>query len=97
MIALLYSLTHSKNRYETFKHNVMIMFGFALLYYFSYHLSKYLQYDVNPEEGEFVRCLHFSLITQSGIGYGMPFKNPISFYINLIHILYIFILTLGMV
>lgn len=96
MFAILYSLTHSKNRYETFKHNILIMIVFACLYYGSYHLAKYLQYDLNPDEGEIIKCIHFSLVTQSGIGYGIPFKNPISFYVNLIHIMYIFVLTLGM-
>lgn len=97
MFALLYSLTHSKNKFQTFKRNMFIMFVFSILYYISYHIAKYFKYDVDPDEDDYVKCLHFSLITQSGIGYGMPFKNPITFYINLFHIMYIFVLTLGMV
>jgi len=99
MFNILVQWTQTKNKVYILKRNLTVMFMFSVLYYFSHHMSKQLKYDIIEEEFNFLKCLHFSLITQAGIGYGYVYntKNPIQFYINLLHVCVVFILTMGLV
>ena len=99
MFNILVQLTQTKNKVDILRRNFTVMIVFSVLYYLSHYISKYLEYDIIEEEFNIFKCLHFSLITQAGIGYGYVYdtKNPVQFYVNLLHVCVVFILTMGLV
>lgn len=97
MFALVYSMVHEPDKMKILRRNTFIMVFFAILYYVSMYLAKHLSYDVNEDEFSIIKCFHFAMYTQAGIGYGYPFGNTITFYVNLLHVICVFFLTMGLV
>lgn len=107
MFALILSLINDKNKVRVLRRNVYVMMCFSILYYLTFYASKYLQnnmklstlnVDIDDSEFNIWRCLRFSILSQSGIGYGYPYgKNSLHFLVNFVHVVVIFILTMGLV
>ena len=83
--------------------NILSAFVFGVLYYFVQFVedNAFFEPGVGMKPGEkqkqihsLLRCLHFSLVSQTTIGYGgfVPF-GPIASIINAVHMISIFVAT----
>lgn len=88
-------LKHKK--FAFFRNQVLIVLLFAILYYVNEKLfeKQSLKKDTNnSDEITFYDCIHFSLVTQTTIGYGNYGSiKPNSQYINLLQMFSVLGLT----
>lgn len=87
----------SKNRLSTFiVLNIYTIILFSFVYYFHYLLNNdaYVTTTVSSNEMKYFDFLHFSLVTQSTVGYGdIIVKNNIAKLLNSIQLISIMLLV----
>ena len=97
MLSLIRAFILSKDKDLIIKRNIFFLFAFTVLYYFSLVIAKKLNMEVNEDYFNWIDCFYFSLITQTGVGYIMPYTNSVSYAVNMVHIILIFLMGIGII
>jgi hypothetical protein len=86
-----------KNNKKHVIHQISILFIFTILYYLGHKVSQY--YDLKDEKGNSIRdkeqtiidAFHFSLLTQTTVGYGIEIEwTYLTKFINILQLLVVY-------